>query len=120
MRVDAYQASLSNSSSSEYALEPRIGLNYLLSPETKFHVYYGRLFQPPLFESLHDSFAKLAAQAGQTVTPYDIKSEKDNYYEAGVEQKLGESHVATVTAYYKDATISGRCPASQHFSFAAV
>ncbi len=104
LRFDAMQANYSDAQPFFYQFEPRILLSYMATPSTKVHGYYGRLFNVPLFEDLHDTFAALAGQAGQTITPYDIKPEKDNYYELGVDQQAGPSHVVSVTAYYKQAT----------------
>lgn len=107
MRFDYTQANYSDAKPSYYQFEPRVLVSYMITPGTKIHAYYGRLFNIPLFEDLHDTFADLNAQAGQTITPYDIKPEKDNYYELGVDQQIGTSpsfaHIASVTAFYKQA-----------------
>ena len=109
LRFDYMQANYSDAQPSYDQLEPRVLLSYLVTPSTKAHAFYGRLFNVPLFEDLHDTFASLAGQAGQTITPYDIKPEKDNYYELGVDQQIGpkdggSTQVAAFTAYYKQAT----------------
>jgi outer membrane receptor protein involved in Fe transport len=104
LRFDYMQANYSDAQPSFDQFEPRLLVSYMVTPGTKVHGYYGRLFNVPLFEDLHDTFAALAGQAGQTITPYDIKPEKDNYYEAGVDQQIGASNVVSVTAYYKQAT----------------
>jgi len=104
IRFDYMQANYTDAQPSFDQFEPRLLVSYMVTPETKIHGYYGRLFNVPLFEDLHDTFATLAGQAGQTITPYDIKPEKDNYYEAGVDQQIGSSNVVSVTAYYKQAT----------------
>jgi outer membrane receptor protein involved in Fe transport len=100
LRYDAAQVIYNDAQPKYDQLQPRVGLSYLITPGTKIHVFYGRLFNLPLFEDLHELFASL--QAGQNGS-FDIKPEKDNYYEIGVDQQLGDHHVASLTAYYKQA-----------------
>ena len=101
LRFDAYQAHYSDAQPGYDQFEPRIGISYLITPSTKLHAYYGRLFNAPPFENLHETFTQL--QTGQ-IGAFDIKPEKDNYYEAGVEQQIGGHQFASATVYYKDAT----------------
>ena len=103
IRYDYMQANYVDANPSFDQFEPRILVSYMVTPATKVHAYYGRLFNVPLFEDLHDSFASLASQAGQTIEPFDIKPEKDNYYEVGVDQQLAKDNLVSVTAYYKQA-----------------
>jgi outer membrane cobalamin receptor len=99
MRYDAIQFLFPGASSLDGMFEPRLGLNYTPLPDTKFHLYYGKLFQPAPAEDLRDTFANL----GQgTLAPYDIKAEKDDYYEVGAAQQAGDQ-LMSVNAYYKDA-----------------
>jgi outer membrane cobalamin receptor len=99
LRYDAIQFLFPDASSLDGMFQPRLGLNYTPLPTTKFHLYYGRLFQPAPAEDLRDTFANL----GQgTLAPYDIKAEKDDYYEAGVAQQCWDQ-LAGVNVYYKDA-----------------
>jgi outer membrane cobalamin receptor len=100
LRYDAIQFVFADSNSLDYLLQPRLGLNILLTDSTKAHLFYGKLFQPAPAENLRDSFRSTGA--GQ-LAPYDIKAEKDDYYEAGLAQQLGEAHVLSVNTYYKDA-----------------
>jgi outer membrane receptor protein involved in Fe transport len=87
--------------STEDQLQPRIGLNYFVGENTKLHAFYGRLFQPAPLEDLRDTFVGL--NLGNSLSFYDIKAEKDNYYEVGVSQQIG-THVLSVNTYYKSAT----------------
>jgi outer membrane cobalamin receptor len=108
LRFDVIQNSFGGGSvySSDNLLQPRVGLNYFLTDTTKFHIFYGKLFQPAPAENLRDSFTQTninslsACPVGQ-ICPYDIKSEKDDYYEVGVDQQWG-SQLLTLTTYYKD------------------
>ena len=81
-------------------VQPRLGLEYLAAETTKIHIFYGKLFQPAPFENLRDAFAA----NGGSALPYDVKAEKDDYYEIGIAQQIGEAHLASVNYYYKDAT----------------
>ena len=99
LRYDAIQFLFPDARSLDGMFQPRLGLNYTPLPATKFHLYYGKLFQPAPAEDLRDTFASL----GQgTLAPYDIKAEKDDYFEAGVAQQYGDQ-LASVNVYYKDA-----------------
>jgi outer membrane receptor for ferrienterochelin and colicin len=99
LRFDAVQFSFASQDSSSSLLQPRIGLNYSLSEETKVHIFYGKLFQPAPAENLRDTFVTVGANP--KLLPYDIKPEKDDYYEVGIAQQWLE-HVFTVNVYYKD------------------
>ena len=83
-------------------LQPRIGLEYLATESTKLHLFYGRMFQPAPFENLRAAFTGVGG--GNAAVPYDLKAEKDNYYETGVTQQLGTSHLVALNVYLKDAT----------------
>ncbi len=102
LRFSATQFHFPEDHSSDSLWQPRIGLNYLATDTTKLHVYYGRLFQPAPLENLRTAFD----QANGATTPsfYDIKAEKDHYYEFGVDQQIGQSHVTSLNVYYKKAT----------------
>jgi outer membrane receptor protein involved in Fe transport len=100
LRYDAIQFVFADSNSLDYLLQPRLGLNILVADGTKAHLFYGKLFQPAPAENLRDTFSTVGA--GQ-LTPYDLKAEKDDYYEVGVAQQLGDGYVVTVNTYYKDA-----------------
>jgi outer membrane receptor for ferrienterochelin and colicin len=87
--------------STDNQIEPRIGLNYFVGQYTKLHAFYGRLFQPAPLEDLRDTFVGL--NLGNPLEFYDIKAEKDNYYEGGIAQQIG-THVVNLNGYYKSAT----------------
>ena len=101
-RLTETQFNTEGLSSQDGLLQPRIGLEYLATETTKLHLFYGKLFQPAPFEDLRDAFS--SSGAGGPVSPYDVKAEKDDYYEVGVAQQLGDDHLARLTSYYKDAT----------------
>ncbi|MGZ3653387.1 MAG: TonB-dependent receptor plug domain-containing protein, partial [Bdellovibrionota bacterium] len=101
LRYDATQFTFADLSPTDSSLQPRVGLNFLATDTTKLHVFYGKLFQPAPAENLRDTFVN--SGAGQLL-PYDIKAEKDDYYEVGIAQQLFEDHLLSLNGYYKDAT----------------
>jgi len=107
VRFDATQFNFNGANPTDYLFQPRIGLNYLLTENTKLHVFYGKLFQPAPAENLRQTFIATgtapASCAVGNLCPYDIKAEKDDYYEVGVAQQAFD-HVFGFTLYYKDAT----------------
>ena len=99
LRFDATQFNFSGIHPTDSMLQPRIGLNYLVTDTTKIHGFYGKLFQPAPVENLRAAFSIY----NNTAAPYDIKAEKDDYFEVGVAQQFMGNHVAQLNVYYKDA-----------------
>jgi len=102
LRFTATQFHFVDADSSALQFQPRIGVNYMPTDQTKIHAYYGRLFQPAPLEDLRTAFN--AVNGGTTATFFDVKPEKDNYFEVGIDQGFAETQVVTVNAYYKQAT----------------
>jgi outer membrane cobalamin receptor len=102
IRYTGTQFHFSDANSSDFQFQPRIGLSYLVTEGTKLHGYYGRLFMPAPLEDLREAFDKTSG--GTSASFYDIKAEKDNYFEVGVDQQVATNHVMTVNLYYKRAT----------------
>jgi outer membrane cobalamin receptor len=100
LRFDATQFRFAGLSPNDSWLQPRLGVNYLLTEKTKLHAFYGLLFQPAAVENLRDTFVN--SNAGN-LAPYDIKAEKDNYYEVGVAQQVADDQVINLNLYYKSA-----------------
>ncbi len=101
IRFDATQFVFPDTTSTDSNWGPRIGISLLPTESTKFHVFYGKLFMPAPAEDLRDTFVNLGQ--GNQLAPYDIKAEKDDYFEAGVAQQAGEQ-LFTLNTYYKYAT----------------
>ncbi len=100
VRFDATQFTLGGLNSSDYLFQPRIGLSYMITDQTQFHIFYGKLFQPAPIENLR----YLPDPSNGTFTSldsYDIKAEKDDFYEAGIAQQLFDKQVAHMNVYYK-------------------
>jgi len=90
----------------ESQVSPRVNIVWRATPGTVFHAGYSRYFIPPPFElvgpgtiSLFDNTSAAAA-----VTRDDtVKAERDNYYDAGVTQRLLPGLQLSLDAYYKQA-----------------
>ncbi|MEO5971598.1 MAG: TonB-dependent receptor [Bdellovibrionia bacterium] len=101
LRFTATQFDFSGLTPKDSLLQPRVGLNYLPADTTKLHVFYGKLFMPAPVENLRVAFNNLE---GTALTPYDIKGEKDDYFEFGVDQQFLQTQLATMNVYYKTVT----------------
>jgi len=99
-RFDATQYVFPNTTSNDSLVEPRVGLSILPAESTKVHFFYGKLFMPAPPEDLKETFVNLGV--GNPLVPYDVKVEKDDYFEAGVAQQAGDQ-LLTLNTYYKDA-----------------
>jgi outer membrane receptor protein involved in Fe transport len=96
-QLDAYR--------SENQLSPRVNLVWTPAEGTVIHGGYARYFTPPPFELVaSETVAKFQGTTAQSPgTQNDLPySERDNYYDLGVEQKFGGLTLG-VDAYYKQA-----------------
>ena len=88
----------------ENQLSPRVNMVWKATPSTTVHAGFARYFSPPPFELVGaETVARFnnttAASAVTTdTTPY---SERANYYDAGVSQKLTRALTLAVDSYYK-------------------
>jgi outer membrane receptor protein involved in Fe transport len=89
----------------ENQVSPRVNLVWIPVEGTTLHAGYARYFTPPPFELVASGsvskFVGTTAQAPGTLndTP---KSERDNYFDLGAEQKVGPVTLG-IDAYYKQA-----------------
>jgi outer membrane receptor protein involved in Fe transport len=89
----------------ENQLSPRINLVWKATPDTTFHAGYSRYFSPPPFELVgqesvnrfNDTTA--ASAVTQDTTPY---SERADYYDVGMSQKLPFHMTLGLDLYDKD------------------
>ena len=91
----------------EGQLSPRLGLVYKVTPDTTFHAGYSRYFTPPPTELVASS--SLALFAGTSNAPEvnrnsPVKSERSNYFDAGVTHQLSRTTSLGVDTFYKDIT----------------
>ena len=101
-RFDVYNSSFDN----ENQLSPRVNLIYQPTDATTLHAGYSRYFTPPPAESVSaGSLTKFAGTSNQSATDLDtnVKSERANYYDVGVSQKLLPGWQAGLDGYYKTA-----------------
>ncbi|HEX5264441.1 MAG TPA: TonB-dependent receptor, partial [Phenylobacterium sp.] len=89
----------------ENQLSPRTNLVWKPHEGTTLHAGYARYFSPPPFELVaSESIAKFVGTSAEAPgTQNDLpKSERDNYFDLGVEQQLGGLTLG-LDGYYKDA-----------------
>jgi outer membrane receptor protein involved in Fe transport len=88
----------------EGQVSPRLGLVYNVTPNTTLHAGYARYFTPPPTELIAPTDIALF-QGTTNQLPSDVntnvKSERSNYYDVGVEQKVGKNLTLGVDAYYR-------------------
>src|SRR5690348_5055697 len=91
----------------EGQVSPRFGLVYYVTPGTTLHAGYARYFTPPPTELIAPTdialFQGTTNQLPSDVNT-DVKSERSNYYDIGVEQKVGRNLTLGLDAYYRDVT----------------
>jgi len=89
----------------ENQLSPRVNLVWKPMDGTTFHAGYARYFSPPPFELVaSESFAKFVGTSAEAPGTRNDRplSERDHYFDLGVEQKVG-SLTLGADAYYKKA-----------------
>jgi len=100
-RFDYYNAYVSAEQ-----LSPRIGAIYDLTTSTKLHTGYARYFTPPPTELIApETVAEFENTTGAppSTGSSPVKPERDNYFDAGVIQKVGDHTTLGVDSYYKQA-----------------
>ncbi|HLX22265.1 MAG TPA: TonB-dependent receptor, partial [Usitatibacter sp.] len=89
----------------EGQLSPRLGLVYDLSDRTRIHAGYARYFTPPTTEKI-DTTSVALFQGTTNALPSDantaVKSERSNYFDAGVSHQLTPSVTLGLDMYYRD------------------
>lgn len=66
-------------------LQPRIGANLQVAPDTTFHVYYGRLYAAPSLEDTRrDAVVAGGGPPSGALPVYNLKPQTESYYEAGL------------------------------------
>lgn len=99
LRADRYSAWLS-----EGQVSPRIGLVWNATPGTTLHAGFARYFTPPPTELIAPADVMLyegtTNQLPNNQTG-DVKSERSNYYDVGVSQKIGTHLTLGLDTYYR-------------------
>ncbi len=101
-RLDEYDASFDR----EGQLSPRANLIFEATPTTTLHAGYSRYFTPPPVENVSGStVAAFDGTSNASATDQDdpVRSERADYVDAGITQKIGKGLNLGVDAYYKKA-----------------
>jgi outer membrane receptor protein involved in Fe transport len=89
----------------ESQLSPRIGATWDLSKDTRVHAGYARYFTPPPTEKI-DTTSVALFQGTTNALPSDantaVKSERSNYFDAGISHQLTPDVTVGVDAYFRD------------------
>jgi outer membrane receptor protein involved in Fe transport len=99
LRADKY-----NAFGVESQLSPRLGLVYQATDSTTIHAGYSRYFTPPATEAITTSSIEKfngttnALPSAGNNTPL---SERSNYYDLGISQKIGPSLTIGLDGYYR-------------------
>jgi outer membrane receptor protein involved in Fe transport len=102
-RYDAYDSSFDR----EDQLSPRANLIYEPTDSTTLHAGYARYFTPPPVEDVSASaVAAFAGTSNAAASLQDdpVRSERADYYDAGITQKIGDGLQLGLDGYYKRAT----------------
>ncbi len=97
-RVDEYDH--------EGQLSPRVNGVFTLTPDTVFHAGYSRYFTPPPLEAVQEAGVTQAANTTNAAAIAQAgadKSERANYFDAGVTQTLFKTFQLGLDGYYKHA-----------------
>lgn len=99
LRGDKYQAFRTESQ-----LSPRLGLVYQASDDTTLHAGYSRYFTPPATEAI--TTTNIQKFAGTTNALPDNGNntplaERSDYFDAGIQQRIGSSLTLGLDAYYR-------------------
>ncbi|MEP7043053.1 MAG: TonB-dependent receptor [Dokdonella sp.] len=88
----------------ESQLSPRLGLVYQLTDTTTLHAGYARYFTPPPTELIGQTDIALF-QGTTNALPSNVNaetlSERSNYYDAGISQKIGSDLTLGLDLYYR-------------------
>ncbi len=88
----------------EKQLSPRFGLVYDVSRNTRLHFGYARYFTPPPTEKIDTtSVAKFLGTTNALPSEADtsVKSERSNYFDAGLSHQLTQEITIGVDAFYR-------------------
>jgi outer membrane receptor for ferrienterochelin and colicins len=89
----------------ENQVSPRVNLVWVPMEGTTFHAGYSRYFTPPPFELVGtESFSKFIGTSAQAPNDQNDlpKSERDDYFDVGAQQKIGGLTLG-IDGYYKKA-----------------
>ncbi|VVC85711.1 TonB-dependent receptor [Sideroxydans sp. CL21] len=87
----------------EHQLSPRLGMVYKFSDQTTLHAGYSRYFTPPPTELVSTSTQALFQNTTNAAPGLNssVKSERSNYYDAGVMHQLTSTTSLGLDSFYK-------------------
>ncbi len=83
-------------------LSPRLEINGQVGPTDILHAYYGRLYAAPFLEDTRRAAVIVGGANPNAV--YDLKPERDSYYEFGIAHTINARTRATVNFWKRDVT----------------
>ncbi|HET9393568.1 MAG TPA: TonB-dependent receptor [Candidatus Rubrimentiphilum sp.] len=86
---------------SGYQISPRIGINVAPDGRNVVHFYYGRMYAAPQLEDVRQ--ACVALEGCPTEPVYDLKPERDAYFEMGVAHTFDPSMTGYVNFFMRTA-----------------
>ena len=88
----------------EQQLSPRFNLAYQINPSTALHAGYSKYFTPPPQELASQSSIDLykgTTNAASVAVSENVKSERTQYYDIGLNHKFNQKLTLTADVYYK-------------------
>lgn len=88
----------------KHGISPRLGLSYVISPVTTFHVAYGRFFQQPLFQQYYQylNVTDPTNMRGNVLGNPGLTPPSATSMEFGTVSQLGREWSLDFTIYYRD------------------
>jgi outer membrane receptor protein involved in Fe transport len=86
-------------------LSPRLEVNAQVDPSDILHAYWGRLYAAPFLEDVRAAAVALGCAGSATtcaLPPYDLKPERDQYYEFGLAHALTPDARATINFWKRN------------------
>jgi outer membrane receptor for ferrienterochelin and colicin len=83
-------------------LSPRIEFNGQVDPQDIIHAYYGRLYAAPFIEDTRKTADILGGVTPSGEPAYDLKPERDSYYEFGLAHTFAPGARATLNFWKRD------------------
>ncbi len=88
---------------SKVQLSPRLGLAFPITDRGVFHASYGQFFQIPEFSRLYENPEfEVAGNLGSFIGNADLKAQRTDMYEIGLQQQLTNFLAVDVTMFYRN------------------
>ena len=84
------------------SLQPRIGANFQIGPNTIVHGYYGRIYAAPALEDTRREAVVIGGGSPSDLPVYDLKPESDSYYELGLAQTFRNGLYGYINAWRRN------------------